>query len=86
MVLIVWQTDTHSTFNYVLTIHFTLRARARDARSDWSRLCTDCSFSALKYRQYFTLWPLSHSSSGLQLITLHGLVHSYERVKVRARE
>jgi hypothetical protein len=59
MVLIVWQTDTHSTFNYVLTIHFTLRALARDARSDWSRLCIDCSFSALKHRQYFTLWPAS---------------------------
>jgi hypothetical protein len=23
MVSIVWQTDTHSTFNYMLTIHFT---------------------------------------------------------------
>ena len=44
----VWQTDTHSTFKYKLTIHVTICALARDTRSDWSRLCTD--FCALKHR------------------------------------
>jgi len=77
----VWQTLTHSTFNYTLTIHFTICARVRDTRSDWSQLCTDCSFSAFKYRHCCTLWRVSlwstdsvliHSSPGLQLITLHG--------------
>jgi hypothetical protein len=63
MLLIVWQTDTHNTFNYMLTIHFTICARARDTRSNWSRLCTDCSFCAFKHRHCCTLWPASLSST-----------------------
>jgi len=84
MVSIVWQTDTHSTFNYMLTIHFTsVRALAilvvigpgcvQTAHSVlWNTENAVHSGEPLSEVSWSTGSVPSHSSPGLQLITLHG--------------